>query len=201
MYYVFETELNYWRNHLVQAAYQGNILDFKQSWWLNEPFAQPVPPLTFTVSAKAPKPDNLFVGTAFSLYSLKLINIIKQWQINFESFPVTIVDKKTKTPIVSSYQAFHLLEVHSAIDPNRSVVIDNGSIRIIEKLTLSQEAVLAAKPLFRTKEYFKLVLIHEKLKANLDQNGITGCTYIPLDEYQSGMYYKDQLQNPAKGLF
>jgi hypothetical protein len=35
----------------------------------------------------------------------------------------------------------------------------------------------------------ELVMIHQDLKEILDKEGLKGCTYIPVEKYQSGLSY------------
>lgn len=192
MFYVFKPNITYWRGHLIQASFQGQILDFQPSWWLDKPFNKPIPPLTFTVSSAAPKPDYLFVGTAFNLVSLRMVNLISKTNVKCEAFATEIYDRKTHELLPLEYYALHLLELFPVLDKNRSIYDDNSSY--IEKLVLTKSGIEVVPPLFRVKEYLSLVLISESLKSAFDSEGITGCSYIPVEEYQAGLEFREILK-------
>jgi hypothetical protein len=121
MYYVFETDLQYWRGKLIQAIPKVGYLDFKPHWWSKSPLLEPIPNLTFEVNSKAPLLDNLFVGVHFSIFSEKLVALIKQADISIETFPCILQDKKNREVLNVSYQACHLLGVHLGIDKAKSI--------------------------------------------------------------------------------
>jgi hypothetical protein len=142
----------------------------------------PPPDLTFAVSAKGPMLDNYFTGTRFDLYSEKLVALLKDAGVQFEIFPATIINRKTKEPLSVHYQVFHLLEVHSALEVYRTT----GSPPLIERLELVEEKWKAhQRPFFRVQESVDIVLMHQDLKQQLDAVGITGYRYTPVDEFHT----------------
>ena len=137
------------------------------------------------INEKAPKPDNYNTGTVFDLYSPRLVNILKETGIQFETFPAQIIDRKTKKPLDVEYEIFHLLEMAKGIDEEKSD-FDTESPYDIRHLVMADENIYHGRMLFRDQKFIQLVLMHEQLKQQLEQVGISGCTYTPIEEYVVG---------------
>lgn len=186
MYFVFESELRSWKNGILQAVLEGPLPKFEPHWWLAQPFSDPVPPLTFLVSSKSPKPDNLFTGTlSIELYTSRLVKLLEEAGVKYETFPAKIIDRKTKSELPIHYKAFHLLEIYPALDEEKSVI--NYQNYTIEKLVLKDKITLISRPLFRIKEHCGIVLIHKKLKETLEKAQITGCVFTPVESFRPGI--------------
>jgi hypothetical protein len=98
MYHRIESAIRAWGGGILQAVPVGDTAEHqmrKPHWWEAEPWIPPPPHLTFAVRSKAPLPDNYFTGTVFDLYSARLIALLRDAGVRFETFPVTIIDKKT----------------------------------------------------------------------------------------------------------
>jgi hypothetical protein len=178
-YMVFRDEIRSWRNRILQAEIQGTVPDTQPHWWDGVPLTVPPPPLTFAVSAKGPMLDNYFTGTEFDLYSTRLIALLHDAGVQCETFPATLIDRKTKAVLPVAYAVFHLLEVHPALTVYRAT----SGPPIIERLELITEKwIIHQRPLFRAQEATDIVLIHTSLHQQLEAVGITGCTYTPVEE-------------------
>jgi len=174
MYFVFESAIIPWRNSLLYATIQGGRPDFPEyepHWYLAQPLIKPLPPLTFAIHARAPKLDNYPTGTIMDLYSIRLINLLHESEVKFETFPVTIIDRKTKEVLPLHYELFHLLEMYPAIEK-----------QLPRGLILTEACLRSKRLLFRAKEQMNLVLIHQDLKEKLEEAGIIGCHYTPVQE-------------------
>ncbi len=185
MYFIFDTELRYWHGQLVQALPIEKNLNFRPHLWSETPILRPLPLLTFTLNTKAPKPDNIFVGVTLSLYSERLVTVLKQAGVSFEAFPCTLIDRKTKETLPLNYHVVHLLDVHEGVDAQKSDI--DQEHRIIRKLVLTEDCIKSERSFFRLKDRANLVLIHQSLKSEFERIGITGCCYIPIDEYHVGI--------------
>lgn len=181
MYFVFEATMRSWRNRLVQAEIMGPLPSYEPHWWLSQPLIFPLPPMTFGVVPKGPMPDNFWTGSIFDLYSVHLTDALNKVGVHFETFPAAIVDRKTGMDLPVQYEVFHLLEQHPALDKEQSDIGRHG----IGKLVLSAASMCHNRPLFRVAEQFNIVLIRDDLRVALDTIGITGCTYTPVEEYQT----------------
>jgi hypothetical protein len=188
MYYVFDSIFLSWRNHTLWAEIEGgrpNFPEYKPYWWDAERLVEPLPYFTFMINEKAPKPDNYQTGTEFDLYSPRLINIFREAGIKFETFPARIIDRKSKTPLAVEYEIFHLLEKGMGIDIEKSD-FDIDSPYDIRHLVMTEESMLADRLMFRDQKFKQLVLMHEQLKRQVEEVGITGCQYTPIEEYVVG---------------
>lgn len=188
MYYVFQAAVLSWRNHTLWAEIQGGrplFPEYEPNWWKAQPLEQPLPHLTFMINEKAPKPDNYDTGTEFDLYSPRLIAVLREIGIQFETFPAEIIDRKTKKPLEVEYAIFHLLEKAEGIDMEKSDY-DVDSPYDIRHLVMTDESLHQGKLLFRDRNFMQLVLMHEQLKTQLDKVGITGCSFTPVEEYVVG---------------
>jgi hypothetical protein len=206
MYYVFEADIVTWRNRRVFADILTPIqyTDYSPpDWWDATPLIKSIPTLQFAVNPKAPLLDNYNIGY-YQLYSQRLIDLLQAVDVRFELFAASLVDIKTQAIISDRYAIFHLLEIYSAVDKTLS---DTGKKDLIDdilqkeiddlegqelfaeyigvrKLVVSNDRMIHPKPLFRVAEHKNLVFIHESLKVVLDAEGITGCRYTPVGEYQ-----------------
>ena len=114
MYMFIKADHYPWRNRSVQAEIHGAVPETAPHGWEGVPLTTPPPHLTFAVSAKAPMLDNYFTGTEFDLYSERLIRLLRAAGVQGETFPATLVDRKTKKPLPAACKVFHLLEVYPA---------------------------------------------------------------------------------------
>jgi len=133
------------------------------------------------------------------LYSTKLIDLIQAAGVVFETSPAVLLDKKTQQPLARSYGVFHLLEKYPAIDAaksdmgvksnpqedtNAASVADWKAHKTIRKLVLTEAALQAQRQLFCIEGREVIVLIHQDLKAALENAGISGCLYTPVADYR-----------------
>jgi hypothetical protein len=176
-YFVFESAIIAWRNSLLFAKLQGGRPDFPEyepHWFLAQPLVKALPPFTFAIHAKAPKLDNYATGTEMDLYSIRLINLLREAGVKFETFPVTLIARKTKEVLPLHYEIFHLLEMYPAIEK-----------QLPRGLILTEACLRSKRLLFRPEEQENLVLIHHDLKEKLEEAEITGCQYTPVQEFDN----------------
>ncbi len=184
MYFVFDSAITVWNDKTVQAKIIGSCPppEELEKWWTNKPFTQ-IPDFAFSIDLDAPLLDNYFTGIGVDLYSSRLIEILRQAKVLFESFPAMITNLYTNASASVSYQTFHLLEIQGGVHMEKSEIDkESGGIR---HLVLTQDCLNRSTPLFRLEEYPNLVLLHTSLKDILDKQGITGCLYIPTDDFQN----------------
>src|SRR5262245_17098522 len=210
-YYVFSRQMHIWRNRTQIAKpsdrtlrYAGRIEDH---WWdAVRVVPRPATALMFFVDARAPMLDNYFTGMEFDLYSSRLVQLMQDAGVQFESLPAALLDRKTRQVLPAQYEVFHLLEKCDVIDEDKSDMGDLSSVIEVTKLDRIKDAErirdifikglsvnrlvlkeLSAKPesmLFRIERRENLVLIHDDLKTILEAAEITGCQYTRTDEFQ-----------------
>src|SRR6266566_168609 len=101
MYFIFEPLWRSWRNQVMQAKLRTALppldeFDPSAHWWQARPLQHQLPPLTFAVNKRAPLLDNYLTNCIFDLYSAKLIRVLDNLGIQFETFPATLIDYKTE---------------------------------------------------------------------------------------------------------
>jgi hypothetical protein len=105
--------------------------------------------------------------------------------VQFETFPATVVDRKTKEPVPVSYQVFHLLKVYPALHVSRAT----SGPPIISRVELVPEKwQLHRRPFFRADESHDIVLIRDDLRNHLVEKGISGCVYTLIEAYGSDVW-------------
>ncbi len=158
-YFQLQPDYIIWKEDLLLPDWLNNYtLSLElQAAWIKEAPIESVPELTLLINTQAPILDNYQTGSNLNLYSAKLRRLIAPKRVQFETFPVKLVDQKTKQPLELDYQWFHLQETRSALEDTSFSI-----------------------PLFRVRENGMFVIIHKEFKAELDEAGITGCEYTLL---------------------
>ncbi len=189
MYWVFHANWISWQNEdlyaeIVECPWEPMQEPF---WWGNIPIPDPRPKFDFLIHSQAPLLDNYVTGNEFSLYSEKLIRIMKECVVKFETFETNLFDKLTKEHLKQTHQVFRLLEMTSAIDENRSVYEDvefvNGKFLKLRKLVLIDDFLKSDIMMTRLESKRDIVLIHDKLRKMLDKEAVTGCRYESIEDY------------------
>jgi hypothetical protein len=142
-------------------------------WWTANPLVLPTPELVFSVYPQVSRYDNYpVVTTGIELYSQRLLTILAQAGVRFQSFPAILVDVESNAIISTNYAVFHLLECYPAIDIEQSTATH---------LILTTAFLHHARPLFRPAEAFNRMFIRQDLRTQLQEEEITGCLYEPIE--------------------
>ncbi len=189
MYFVFRAELKSWHNKTLLARSEPLLRDCEPHWWLAEPLTKKPQRFKFLIDGSGPKFDNYNCGSGIDMYSQRMLDILEQHGVNSESIPSDVFDLKSRVQLDLNYSAFHLLEKHESIDlKNSELVFDTEDAEFIieiKKLELKQEILDMQRPLLRIAEFYCFVLIHQSLKSSLETSGITGCQFIPVNEFHT----------------
>lgn len=117
------------------------------------------------------------------LYNVLVLEGVK----NMEIFPVEVVDTTTGRIVSDSYIAFNLLDVVSALDLRRSLVVSRESTSKIsgdvdiDKMVIDS-ASANGSDLFRLKEASTVIIVSERLKNKIEQSGIRTLTFWQPEE-------------------
>ena len=97
MYWIFRTDWIDWKGELQHAELVESPWEplQKPEWWGNIPIPDPRPSFVFRIDSCAPFLDNYATGTKFNIYSEKLISLLKNMGVNFETFPASFFDKRS----------------------------------------------------------------------------------------------------------
>jgi hypothetical protein len=193
MYFAFNSDLKTWRNKPLIARSEPLLADCEPHWWLAQPLTKKPDRFKFFIPKNGQRLDNYCSGSEIDMYSQKIIDIISDHGVCFESFPADVFDAKSGELLSSDgYRAFHLLEIRPSVDLGKSTItrIDRGelpTLSVVKPVVLYQEILDCPKPLFRMEDFFNHVLIHQSLRDSFDKAGITGCKYTPIDEIKVQM--------------
>jgi hypothetical protein len=186
MYWVVRNAWISWREKDLYAA----IIDIpweplqEPLWWGNIPIPEPRPNFKFRIDSQAPLPDNYVTGNEFSLYSERLIGLLRAAGVKHETFTTQLFDEVTNTPLAPSHKVFRLLEMAAGVDEEKSVYENKKIIGkltpLIKQIALKESFLESRIPMARLASELHIVLIYEELKRILEQNEITGFYYRPL---------------------
>ncbi|MCM1566093.1 MAG: hypothetical protein NC238_09155 [Dehalobacter sp.] len=183
-YFRFSRKSSSWNGDTLRAEpldYSDTHSKIQREWWYGKPLSIPFPELRFSYPEDAPLIDNLWNATLFEIYSPRLISILQNLGIAHELYPVHIIGEKTGRIIPIEYRVFRLLEIHDVLDKKASRFrYENHRGQTIEYL---EEPVYKEKfrklkmPLTRIKGFENIAIVHKDLKALLEKEGISGCSF------------------------
>ena len=188
MYYLFETESILWKDEYLYAFLKKNIPYDEVSW-----FSEPRLPLVnfdfkFFVNEKALFPDNYKVSPIIYLCSNKLINILKQFSIFFESYPVEIFSTGTGKFIRDDYQVIRLFKITDCLDLKstifKGVEIGGNNLQLIQKPVYKKEFLKSGIFITRIKSFERYIVIREEVRIALENAGITGVKFLAAENYE-----------------
>lgn len=193
-YWIYRTSVLYWHNQPVQAVLidpstgkkirSPNTPTMHSSFQL-ESYGK-FPDLTFRINPKHPHPDNYVDSTGFTVYSERLINLLKPFNIKSEIFPIRLVDNQGNELLNLKYYIFHSMEgVLPAMDEEKSEWKGDRNVGI-PRLVLDVTKI-PLRPIFLCNNLY-LPLMREDVKATLQKEKITGFNYLRLENYHSGEY-------------
>jgi hypothetical protein len=146
-------------------------------WWSAEPLTLPLTAIPFVVSTRVQLFDNYpTIETGIALYSQRLRQTLTQAGVCFQAIPAPLFAIETQTLLSNDYAVVQLLERYPAIDTTKSRA---GHIE------LRASFLHQPRPMFHPNEAPTAVLISDTLRGLLEQAGITGCLYEPLESVWS----------------
>jgi hypothetical protein len=197
MYWIYRTAVQMAKNeplmaHLVEPTnlrekYRDE--DFKSSKQI-ESYPQKIQ-LKYQIMSRDLFPDNYADSHGFDLFSERLIELVKQFNVKFELFPVIFVDNNDCLVASPKYYTFHSLEgVIDAIDEVQSNLKTDPNDRTylsIQKLVLDYDS-FEHRPLF-TCNKAGLQLMRDDLKQAIKAKNITGFQFLKPEKYSFGLEY------------
>ena len=193
-YWIYRTKVLTWRNQYVQArlmspAPRALAERYKpygfRSALQDEPYGAALQ-IVYQVDRRHPHPDNYFENTSFTLFSDRLVELMRSYNVLAEVFPIGIVDRRGQPLPELRYSVFHSLEgLQDAIDPTASGWTGDRDVGI--RSIVLKEAGFERRPIFRC-EHVYLPLMRDDLKQEIQRRRISGFVFLPLERYQSGTY-------------
>ena len=197
-YWVYQTNIGYHGNTMIQAKLltptkfgdkvfsygkDDSLVELKSPMQL-EPY-QPGLKLVYQVNPKHIAFDNYVETHGFNLYSEKLIKLMKEFEVKFESFPVEMVDKEGKKLTGLEYHVFHpLLDYVDAMDKEKSHWSGKDD-RGVNGLILKEK--FKEQPIFLLEDIC-IPLMRDDLKQEIEKKDITGFGFLRPSRYKSGKY-------------
>jgi len=135
-----------------------------------------LPDLNFKINSTNLLPDAFQPGV-FWLFSNRLIKLLRDSGVLFESFPVTLIGKMAT---ITDYQLFHLLHIIPIVDLENSVMTGRNHIDRIELLEMDETP---ENSMIRDSYLGSKVFVREDLIQKMEQEGITGFNWNEPSEY------------------
>lgn len=194
-YWVYRTRIYECNNEIVQANLikpppdslieQYSSLGFK-SPMQDEPYNLKKVEFVYQINPKHPAPDNYLDSFGFSLYSKRLVELMDSFGVKFESFPVKMVDERGRLQKHLKYFIFHSLEgVLDAMDEKRSEWRGDYDIGV-PRLVLDYNR-FEHRPIFKCNHIW-VPLMRDDLKREIQEQGISGFSFLSPERYRSGRY-------------
>jgi hypothetical protein len=189
MYWIIRTTSE-WNNQELHAQIESNPRYPLQKpyWWGGERVNDPNLEFKFLIEPQSSYPDSLWTATIYDLFSSRLISILKKHKVNHEIFKTTIMNKNNNNKLDLSHQVFRILEIHPALDKNKSV-FEEKKIKHLEfielkKLVLREDFLKSKIPIARVRGHQSIVLVSDDLKQEFASKNITGFYYYHVDQYR-----------------
>jgi hypothetical protein len=190
MYWTFQTRIYVWRNQHVQAklihpsphalVHLYGELGF-QSPRQTTPYGIDLD-LTYQVDPRHPHPDNHYENAGFALYSQRLVELMRSFDVEAEVFPVTTV-ARAGAPLDLNYCVFHSLEgIIDAMDEVQSEW--TGDLQTGVSRLVLDPAKFEHRPMFVCDKIY-LPLMRDDLKQAIQRQGITGFAFLEPEWYHS----------------
>lgn len=202
MYWVYQTHVSTWRNQYVQAKLIDPVPRSLNERYGAHGFRSPRQhepynvnlALTYQINPKHPHPDNYFESAGFTLYSERLVRLMKSFDVKAEIFPATMVDKLGNIQTHLRYSVFHSLEgLQDAMDEERSEWTGDRDVGI-PRLVLDLKK-FEHRPLFLC-NYIYVPLLRDDLKQDIQGQALTGLGFLKPEHYRSGSYgFPPELDN------
>lgn len=187
MYYVFETDwavLKSEEQMLMAVDYPSNVRTPRE-YFLAEPLPEPFRSMKYFFSVpngmKRPFPDNWVAEVPFYVFSNRLVDLSRYYNVPHESFASYLISRETHEIISDSYVIFNLLAKAQCFDMKKS----STGIKIT-RLVLSSEFEKSGLMMARDTHHVAVIIVHEKFKMAIEDAGIIGCHFTPVEEYRRG---------------
>jgi hypothetical protein len=194
MYWIYRTQIVEIKGEIVQAqlvdpAPRDLLHTYKafgfQDPMQNQPYGIDLE-LVFQVDPDHPKYDNYYQGAGFQLYSKRLITLMESCFVNAEIFPAKVVDKNHKELKEFDYYVFHSLEgIQPAMDELCSGWTGDHDIGI--PILVLDYSKFEQRPIFICNHVY-VPLMRDNLKILIEDAGITGFDFQPIDRFKSGSF-------------
>jgi hypothetical protein len=188
-YFVLKTAPLIWKGELILA--EGDLpfefqMDLERKLIQSSSFSLSEPVNLF-LEDDVPLTDILNCNClSHMLISKQLEEILKDYHVLFETFPVGLLSKKTGEKLPIDYSLFHLQDIRNGLDKDRSILEypKHTTVFNVLKIELSEEIINEQPYMFREKIKKSIIYLHKTIGLALQDFGITGFKLIPVDDFQ-----------------
>ena len=189
MYYVWQSEIRKWRQRIVELSLMW-ATGFPPRSISGEALPDRLPgTLHFVLDPEgAPLLDCMWTADRYDLYSTAAVSLLVDFGVIHETAPAILRGKRK--PLISGDSSFvHVLAYRKAVDWTQSDVdVGTGKdgqpyAKQIRRLVITETAVSDGVRVFRLDEALDLTLVSEQFRTEWLRRGLTGTTFVPLDEY------------------
>lgn len=150
--------------------------------------AQPEPygcklKLVYEVNPKHPRYDNYIESNGFKLYSKRLIDFMKEFGVDFEYFPVKIVDRDGKELLDYDYYIFHPFKKFVDALDNSKTDWSGDHQKKHNGIYLDLGKLKDRPPIFLLAGMYKSFMRND-LKEAIRKRGITGFSFLHPARYK-----------------
>lgn len=161
----------------VHAQPVGEPVTATPHWFGDTPVTLTPAHPTYQLNTRCLGVDLIPTGNIMNLYSETLIEVITAFDVQFEAFPVTLLDRAGAVAS-KRYTLFHLLELQAPVA--RRIPDAQGGTRL---LPTSQRFAPDAPPLFRPSTHASLIFVTQGVKDAVESHGLTGCAFEAVDDH------------------
>ena len=195
MYYFLSPKLVYWKGDIVSAELVSEPpRSYELNWWYGSSLNNDLHEFVFSVIDKAPVLDNYWTGNVFSLYSNRLVNILRRFDIKFETFPSRIVSRETGSILLLNYQVFRLTDISEVLNEKKSkfktLSIGGRKTKLLDSPSFTEKFLRSKIMLTRISGYEKHIVVHENLKKIIEDERITGCDFVERRLNESSIFHR-----------
>ncbi|GGO29869.1 hypothetical protein [Deinococcus humi] len=177
MLYMFKQQFVSKNQTYVHAQPVDGPVTTAPHWFDDAPISLIPPHPTYQLNTQCVGVDLLPTGDIKSLYSEALIDVLAAFDVRFEIFPVTLLDRAGKEAS-KRYALFHLLEVQSPVA--RRVPDAHG---VMQLLPMSQRFAADAPSIFRPATHANLIFVTPSVKEAIETRGLSGCAFEAVDDH------------------
>jgi hypothetical protein len=178
MYYLLKSELISWNGKYIRAIPELRIPCDETIWYTEPSLKLETFRFRFLVDGKASFPDNYLVDSVIQLFSNQLINILHEYNLDFESYPAILIDQKSKKIIQKEYRVFRLIRVTDCLDLSRTEIQDfpikKKIVKLLGQPEYQKKFLDSGILMTRIAGFESQIIIHQELKTIFERKHVTG---------------------------
>ena len=151
-----------------------------------DPWTEDVPLVSLLQDYPGIIPDFIDIqGLTFA--SFRALEIMEHHHVNMQVFDCAVQLKKNQPPSVGSHKLYRLLDKGQVVDPERSEIqyhIITNTPRRYRNIVPTESFVNSDAFMMRDSTFSTLIFVKEALKQAMEQAGLLGHAFTPMDEVE-----------------